>query len=601
MNKEKKHLPNITKMLKNLLEKQSISTQLIITIILIFLSFFILQALLNSQFFNNYYTEREFNDIHTDLMNYVEKMNNPESDYYDEMYNYTSQRNAYSVVVNSNFRILTPSYKDYTIIVKDTLTDDSYNIIVPDNNYIYTTGEVISLIIKPYNENDTLYSPTSITSNLKIIYNNNISCSKIDCISITGTVTQINKPNNLNYLFEDNTIVKQEVNKLSSNLINLSDIKYIDNGYWYKSTDGPIDTLVFIHDLRMWDYVITIIPIEDTNDITSIVSSYNYYVYLTAIVIIFLWSFRLSNIISKPIKNIELVTKEIAKLNFNIEAHEYRNKESASLSKSINLISKNLKNALETLNTKNAELTSLYNEQSMQVTLKKQLVSSISHELKTPLMIMQVTIQGILDGVISSDEQETELLNVVNEINKSSTMIQDMLQIYRLDDANSELEIDKFNLSNSIKFFIHDFDNIIKKYNFILDTNIPKTVYIEADKKLIDRVISNFFTNAIKYTNEGEKIYIEISEKNDKVYFELTNYGSSINEDDLENIWIPFFRASKPGTSRIKTKGTGIGLYLVSEILKAHNCDFGIENINNGVKAYFYINKVFNVTPRTTR
>ena len=206
-------------------------------------------------------------------------------------------------------------------------------------------------------------------------------------------------------------------------------------------------------------------------------------------------------------------------------------------------------------------------------------------------MIMQVTIQGILDGVIPLEEQKIELMNVVDEINKSSTMIQDMLQIYRLDDANSELEISEFNLSDSVRFFIEDFEHIINKYDFKLDINIPKIMNIEADRKLIHRVISNYFTNAIKYTNKGEKIYIEISEHKGKVYFELTNYGITIEEEDLENIWMPFFRSTNAEAPRLKTKGTGIGLYLVSEILKAHDCKFGIENIENGVKAYFYINK----------
>ncbi|MCK5762216.1 MAG: hypothetical protein KAH16_04895, partial [Candidatus Izimaplasma sp.] len=436
-----KHNKEIFTPFTNLIRSSSISTQLIITIILIFISFFSLQALLNSQFFKNYYTQKKFDDIHTELMYYVNNMNDSTSDYYDEMYKFTSQRNAYSVVVNSNFRVLIPSYNDYTIIVEDNTTSESYEVIVPNNNYTYTTDETISLVIRPYNENDNVYNSTSITTSVGRIYSSNILCNTDDCVTVSGKVTHINKPNNLNYMFEDNTIVKQEIRKLALDVIDLNDFQYMDGGYWYKSTDGPVDTLVFVHDLRTWDYVITIIPIEDTADITSIVSSYNNYVYLTAIVIIFLWSFKISNIISKPIQNIELVTKEIANLNFNVAAHEYRNKESASLSRSINLISKNLKETLETLNTKNTELTTLYNDQSMQVSLKKQLVSSISHELKTPLMIMQVIIQGILDDVIPVEEQKTELMNVVSEINKSSTMIQDMLQIYRLDDANSELEI----------------------------------------------------------------------------------------------------------------------------------------------------------------
>ena len=280
MKKDKKffkHLPNISKIISNLFKSRSISTQLIITIILVFSSFFILQSLLNSQFFKNYYTEREFDDIHIDLMSYVNNMNEPTNSYYDEMYTFTSQRNAYSVVVNSEFEILTSSYTDYTIVVEDNSSGTFYEVIVPDNDYTYTIDETISLVIRLYNENDNLYSPTTINTSLGTIYNSNISCTTVDCTPFTGVVRQIKKPNNLNYMFKENTIVKQEVSKLSSELIVLSDIEYMDDGYWYKSTGGPVDTLVFIHNLK-WntDFVITIIPIEDTDDITSILSSYNY-------------------------------------------------------------------------------------------------------------------------------------------------------------------------------------------------------------------------------------------------------------------------------------------------------------------------------------
>jgi len=586
-----KRTPKVWKYITNLFRNRSISTQLIFAIILLFASFFALQSLLNAQFFKNFYTEREFNAIHEDLMTYVDSMNDVSAnDYYDAMYDFTSQNNAYSVIVNrSDFRIYTSSYTDYTIVVQETNTENYYTIAVPNNDYTYTMDESILLTIYSYSED--YYSPILINTSSGNVYKGNISCNDIDCIAFNGNVVEINKPNNLNYTFDNNIIIRQEIIKLSSNFINLSDQEYMEDGYWYKSTDGPVDTLVFVHGLKTWDFIITIIPIEDTQDIIKIVSSYNYYVYLTAIVVIFLWSFRLSNIMSTPIKNIDLVSREIANLNFNMEANEYKNRESASLSRSINLISRNLKEALETLNTKNTELTTLYNDQTKQVSLKKRLVSSISHELKTPLMIMQVIIQGILDGVIPTDEQERELLNVVDEINKSSTMIQDMLQIYRLDNANTELEISEFNLSESVKFFIEDFEHVINKYNFKIDLNLPEAVFIEADKKLISRAISNFFTNAIKYTDEGERIYIEISEDEDRAYFELTNFGSNIQKDDLDNIWMPFFRTEIKGTSRLKNRSTGIGLYLVSEILKAHNCEFGIENIKNGVKAYFYINK----------
>jgi len=529
-------------------------------------------------------------------MVYIDKMNEDDNDYFDEMYEFTTENNAYSVIVNGTYRVLTSSSTNYTVTLRDNTSNEEYIFLVPNIDYDYTVDEVISTTLHAYN--DYLYSPVVINKASEIIYDSDVSCADVSCTSVTGTVVSINKPNNLNYLFNDNSLVQKEVSKLTNGTIDLSENEYDTGsvkGYYYKSTDGAVNTLVFVHNLKSWSWVVTIVPIVDTNDIIKIVSSYNYYVYLTAIAIIFIWSFRLSSIISKPIQSIELVAREIAQLNFNVEAHEYNNRENRSLSNSINLISKNLKETLETVNTKNTELTELYDEQSKQVTLKKQLVSSISHELKTPLMIMQVTIQGILDGIIDKSDQEVELNNVLEEINKSSFMIQDMLQIYRLDDANTTLDLSEFDLSKSVCFFVNDFENAIKKYHFDVDVNVQDDVYVEADKKLIERVISNFITNAIKYTQEYQKIYIEVSELDDHVYFELTNYGASINDEEIEKIWLPFYRLEQADSSRLKTKGTGIGLYLVSEILKAHNAEFGIKNIENGVKAYFKLNKKMSI------
>lgn len=583
---------NTWKTIVRLFKARSISTQLIITISLIFLSFFALQSIFNVAFFCNFFTTQDFDRIHSDLIEYVENMNQDDIDYYDEMYRFTSENNAYSVIVGGQYRILTSSGTDYTFTIQDDTTLLSYTVLVPNNDFEYTEDLQLSVTIYPYN--DEFYSADIIEVGSTILYNSEITCAEVDCTPVNGTITNVSKPNNLNYLFENNPIVRDEVARIVGGEIDLKDYEYTSGsveGSWYRSSEASVDTLVFVHNLKTWNYIVTIVPVVNTNDVIDIVNSYNYYVYATAIVIIFIWSFRLSSIISKPIQNIELVARQIAQLNFDVEAHEYNNRENESLSNSINLIAKNLRTTLETLNRKNSELMSLYEDQSKQVSLKKQLVSSISHELKTPLMIMQVTIQGILDDIIPDEEQQKELLNVLDEINKSSMMIQDMLQIYRLDDANSQLEISEFDLSKTACFFVNDFENAIRQYKLELDINVQDEVFVEGDEKLIKRVISNFLTNAIKYTPIGGRMYLEVSERKDKVYFELTNYGTTIRTEEIEKIWMPFYRISREETNPIKTKGSGIGLYLVSEILKAHDAEFGISNVKNGVKAYFYMNK----------
>ena len=573
------------------IKKLSMSTQMILTIVLIFTSFFLLQLILNYYFFQNYYADKAFNNIEHDLWSYVDALNEENADYFDEMYNFTTTTNTMSVITTNAFNMYGSLFNDYTMEVTDTSTDTTYTIRIPNASHEYNISDLLYIEGIPYS-GDSI-TPTTITTT-GYEYRSELECSN-DCVVITDArIDSINKPKNLNYEFENNPVLLQEINLLKNFQRPLSDHTYEYNGqegYNYSATINNQDVLVFINELGTFDLIVTIVPIEDTQGIINIVSSYNNFIYILAVLIIFAWSFRLSRVLTRPVQQIESTARQIANLNFDVEAHEYNNRENTSLSKSINLISRNLKETLDTLNSQNDELKELYEEQSNQVSLKKQLVSSISHELKTPLMIMQVTIQAILDGIITEEEFDKELGNVLDEINKSSLMIQDMLQIYRLEDADTPLEICDFSLATEINKLINDFEHNIKKHQLKIDLNVDQNAFVEADIKLIRRVMSNFFTNAIKYTPEGEKIYIEVTQKSYETYFELTNYGVTINPEDLENIWIPFFRTSDYQNNRLPTKGSGIGLYLVSEILKAHNAEFGIENIENGVKAYFILKK----------
>lgn len=562
----------------------SLSTQIIFTIFLVFVSFFVLQSILNSQFFSRYYTDREFENVNESILSYVEDMNTSDSDYYQEMYEYVTSNNVYSVITTKTFRVIESSYTDYTINIRSLSDNQEYTVLIPDSFLEFSLNDTLVIDMSLYSEDE--YYPYSIKRGDTQLFQSIDSCPTNSCVRVTGSVIDINRPNNLNYQFSDNSIVQTELSKLSSGLIDFSEHQYED-GYWYKSTDNSIDTLVFIHELKNWDYIITIVPIEDTSMIIDIVSQYNYYVYLTAIAIIFLWSFRLSAVISKPIQNIDIVAKDIANLNFNLVASEFENKETSSLSNSINLISNNLRDALETLNTKNAELTTLYEDQSKQVELKKRLVSSISHELKTPLMIMQVIVQGISDGVIEQDDIQEELSTILTEINKSSMMIQDMLQIYRLDDSETILDLHEFDMTNEINKLLKEFEQIINKQDLKIVFNSKESVIVEADVKLIRRVLSNFLTNAIRYTPVGEKIEINIGKTPTSFTFEIINHGVEISKDEIKSIWLPFYRGSQKNFADSKQSGSGIGLYLVKEILTAHGADFGLKNMNNSVIAYF--------------
>jgi two-component system sensor histidine kinase VanS len=150
----------------------------------------------------------------------------------------------------------------------------------------------------------------------------------------------------------------------------------------------------------------TIYVLENTGTISGIINTYNYSIYAVMIALAFIISTIVSKMISTPIKQIDEVAKGISALDFEAQATEYQNRETASLSDSINKISVNLKENIGKLNNRNEEVMRLYDHQTKQINLRKRFIRAISHELKTPLMVINITAQGILDGIFSAEESD---------------------------------------------------------------------------------------------------------------------------------------------------------------------------------------------------
>lgn len=549
---------------------------------MVFISFFILQLILNSIFFRNFYTTREIDQFKDELTTLNESLSTTSAENrFNTLHDFSTKEHATIIFLEEDLTVSLTDDNIYYITVYDTVNTNSlYDVILYNYDSSLSVGNSINASVTKVNNDYFIFNHYTTPDT-----DRDISTCLDACIDIEGIITGINEPTNINYLYTNNPSVYYEIES-AQDRFNTATLPN-DNQIISYQSDLANNSVVFISKTVQDQYMLTIVKLQNTESIVSIVSSYQNYVYLTAVVIIILWSFRIGTIVSKPIKHVETVAKEISQLNFNVEANEFQNKEAASLSNSINIMAKNLSETIDTINTKNEELTTLYEEQTKQVNVKKQLVSSISHELKTPLMIMQVTIQGILDGIIPEEDYKKELANLLEDINKSSVMIQDMLQIYRLEDKEHPLELTRVNLTEITKLYLEDFNHFISQYNLSLKTEMNDTLDIIADEKLINRVISNYITNAIKYTPENSFIEIKITKLNDSVHFSVYNDGAHINKDDLKNIWMPFYRIETELDDRLSSKGSGVGLYLVSEILKNHNFEFGIKNKNTGVYAYF--------------
>jgi len=569
------------KFFRNLYYKQSLTTQITLLIILVFITFFVIQFFLNTTFFPNFYDQRQIDAFAERNQEYIENMSAvTNDDYYSIMYTFTQNNNVVTVMLDGSFNLISSEPPQLSVNVRDTLSSFSYDAIIA-NYQVFRRNQNISGVIRQFDDEYWIFT----TLNVEQVNIYTVPCNDPSCRNINGQVISQEVPNNINHAFKNDEIIEFERSKLSTSF--LAPYRF-DGGYRYNSSFGPRNTLVYVDPIGD-NYVLSVFSLENTSTIVSILANYQNLVYLSAVILIMLYSFRIGSVASKPIKRVERVASEIANLNFDIEATEFKSKEAISLSKSVNTLSKNLRDALETLNQNNRELMDLYKNQSQQVDLKKQLVSSISHELKTPLMIIQVTIQGIIDGVIPAEDISEEFETALQEINRSTLLIQDLLDVYRLDSKEAPLSKQEFSFSKMVSGLQKEFKLVISQENFNYVESIQDSILIKAEPKLIKRVLSNFMTNALKYTPYGETIEVNLKQTNEEITFEIINYGTQIDEAILDNIWAPFYRGPNDQIERATTPGSGIGLYLVSEILKAHEFDFGIKNIPKGIRAFIII------------
>jgi signal transduction histidine kinase len=564
----------------------SLSTQIFAFISSFVVLLILLQFLIYQFVFQGFYLNQQLSILNNVVTDYVVDLRSSQSNnYFNTIYNFTSQNNAISLVLDQNFVPVQEEFENYSVEVTDA-SFNVYRIVLPETSTVIRRDDRLSASILLRDDTDSDYDIYSLTLNNEVQYV--IPCA--ECIQVTGLVTKINAPRTLNLYFRNNQTAISELFKVrTSEQIQTTNLDVV--GVRLISNSEFSRNIVYLNKISENTFLLTIFITERPEDITNILGAYNFTIYLVIIALAVVMSILVSRFISKPIVAIDNAAKEISNLNFDVVVQESQNVEVSSLSKSINTMAGNLKNTVQKLNQRNQEVTSLYEEQLDQIELRKKFISAISHELKTPLMVMNITAQGILDGIFDASEQQIELQKILIEVGTLDSMIKDLLDVYKLDELRLDMDIEKVNLRGVTERQLENVDNLIQRYQLDVALEADRNVSVMASSKFMGMVISNLLTNAIKYTPDNNKITITIRSIKDKIEYRVTNFGTTIPEESLANIWEPFFRVDESRTKTTKSKGSGLGLYIVSETLKAHRFDFGIENVKNGVSVWFTAKK----------
>lgn len=383
-------------------------------------------------------------------------------------------------------------------------------------------------------------------------------------------------------------------NRTENDLIEETD-KFVINQY--KDSKTNIKYIMLRANLKN-DYKIYIrMPmalIEESVEIS------NRFLYTIAIFIIFVGGIIVSIVsekFSKPIVELNNIAKKMSNLDF---SQKYKGQESndeiAELGKNINTMSEKLEATIEQLRNTNVELERDIEEKSKIDEMRKSFISDVSHELKTPIALIEGYSEGLIENVNSSEESKTFYAEVIlDEARKMDALVKRMLELMKLEYGTMKFNNKIFNLAELEIEILRKSQVMIEKENIILEKDIQDKILVCADEFYIEQVLTNYITNAMKYSTEvdGKKkirIRNEIIQSQNKVRVRIFNTYTEFSEYDMVRIWNRFYKADE---SRNRDKGGhGIGLAIVKAIMNNYGNKYGVRNVIGGVEFYFDIDLV---------
>ena len=401
----------------------------------------------------------------------------------------------------------------------------------------------------------------------------NIYTSNKDFYSTFGQMNEMTSKSNIknSEIIENNK--KFIIRKIKDNK---NDITYIllsstlDNGY-----------LLYIR-----------IPITSIQESVKISNNFLYLMAGITIIISAVIVSYVSRRFTDPILELNDIAKRMSNLDF---SHKYNasnaDDEINNLGKSINTMSDKLEKTIKQLRENNIELEKDIEEKSKIDEMRKSFISDVSHELKTPIALIEGYSEGLLENVNSDEESRKFYAEVIlDEANKMDKLVKQLLELMKLEYGKREFNDQKFNIVELEKEVVRKSKVMLDEKNVQVNLENDDEIQVIADDFYIEQIVTNYLTNAIKNVKEinGKKIINiknEVNKDKNKVRINVFNTGENIKEEDLNRIWNRFYKIDD--SRNREDGGTGIGLSFVRAIMNNYQNKYGVINKEDGVEFYF--------------
>lgn len=579
---------------------RGITFKLFVVTTVFFMFFLTVNMILQTVFFEGFYRDRKINTLENNIEKFTDEyltINN-EKNIHEKLSIFSDENNALIAILDKDGLV------KYTDDFDVTITDPTGKTIrVLLNNFmdIYQfedlniqIGENIGFEGVYLDKEKSILVPLDMEIYGTFFWGYESDINKSTQI-INGKVQKINIPSNMDNLqaYDDYMFIdlvneffwdnKESSFKLDGTIINYS---YTDD---FSQTENIVIAKPIIKNGNIEEIVFVNSSLQQIDEAMTIMKEYYIYVFIGALLFILILAFVYSKMISAPLVKINKSAVKMANLDFSSYCDIKSKDEIGSLSSSLNSLSKNLNITLEELKEANRKLEKDIEKEKKLETMRKEFISSASHELKTPLGIIKGFAEGIKDGIYEN-KKEHYLDVIIDETEKMNDLVLDMLELSKLESKSYKLNKEEFIIDKLFDEVIDKFKHHIQDKKISVKFDIKeKNILAYADKRSIEQVILNFFSNAIRHTEISGNINIGIRVQNMRIYMYIENSGENIPKGKIDKIWDRFYRVEE--SRHRQSGGTGLGLSIVKNILELHDSKYGVKNVDEGVLFYFTLPK----------
>ncbi len=346
--------------------------------------------------------------------------------------------------------------------------------------------------------------------------------------------------------------------------------------------------------LEMWglvgegNLVLVRSTMESIRDNVAISNTFMMYVAIIAIVVGSVLILFISKKATDPIKKLYLISDDMKKLNFEakyVSDNPYRN-EIDVLGENMNELSESLETAIKDLKNANIALKQDIAKKEEIDEMRKEFLSNVSHELKTPIALIQGYAEGLKEGINDDEESRNFYCEVImDEASRMNMMVKKLMTLNSLEFGDESANMERFDIVELIRNYLRSAAMLARQKEVTVKFDDYPPIFVWGDEFRTEEVLRNYFSNALNHIEGDRIVEVKLTMMENVVRISVFNTGQPIPEDSIEHIWEKFYKVDKARTREYG--GSGIGLSIVKAIMDSMGQKYGVINYDNGVEFYF--------------